>query len=65
MKSDVMPSYVQMGTEELKALVTEVKETVAPAHKSETKKVFGAVDLWNSQRRVRKASGFQNKWQLS
>ncbi len=65
MKSDVMPSYVQMGTEELKALVTEVKETVAPAKENETKKTFGAVDMWNSQRRLRLAAGFRNKWQMS
>jgi hypothetical protein len=65
MKSDVMPSYVQMGTDELNVLVTEVKETVATAPTPEVKKTFGIVDMWSSQRRLRLASGFRNKWQMS
>lgn len=50
MKNDVMPSLVQMEADELKTLLTEVKETVANMDeltevKTTTK--FGAVDMWN------------------
>jgi len=63
MKSDVMPSVVQMEPELLKRLVTEVKETVAidvqtPKAKKNALKV---VDLWNIQRSIRSASSMR-KW---
>jgi len=52
MKTDVMPSLVQMGAEELRQLTAEVKETIARdielGHKPAKK--FSAVDLWNIHR---------------
>lgn len=58
MNSNVMPSIIQIEKENLKQLVTEVKETLAtninlqPIIKN---KKFGIVDLWNCQRNVRTA----------
>jgi translation elongation factor EF-1beta len=58
MKSNVMPSIVQIEANELKQLVTEVKETVATGIVPVTRKKanptrFGIVDLWNIRRAVR------------
>ncbi len=61
MKSNVMPSIVQIEANDLKQLVTEVRETVAtdairvqkPGSK---RRVFGIVDLWNIRRGMRTAS---------
>jgi hypothetical protein len=57
MKNDVMPSIVQMDTEQLQKLTAEVKETVATGIQlPETKeKSFGAVDMWNILRNSRSA----------
>jgi len=63
MKSDVMPSVVQMEPELLKRLVTEVKETVAinvEAPKAK-RSALRVVDLWNIQRNV-KSAGSMRKW---
>jgi hypothetical protein len=59
MKSDVMPSRVQMEKQVFNSLVKEVKETVATGiEMNETKKPsFGLVDLWNIQRNSRSANG--------
>ena len=60
MKSDVMPSIVQMDPEVLKNLVREVKETVAtnqPGDKT-TKPSFGIADLWNIRRNAKSCSSF-------
>lgn len=59
MKSNVMPSIVQLEAEELKELVREVKETVA-VDVINTKKAiksapFGAIDLWKVRRNVKTA----------
>ncbi|MFN4313370.1 MAG: hypothetical protein ACK4E0_03680 [Chitinophagaceae bacterium] len=58
MKSDVMPSIVQMEAEELKTLLTEVKETVADiAQLSNNQPVkFSAVDMWNIRRGAKSAT---------
>ena len=64
MKGQVMPSYVQMATEELQQLTVETKETVATQQANENRK-FGAVDLWNRQRQMKQASGFLRKWQYN
>jgi hypothetical protein len=61
MKSNVMPSIIQMEAQELEKLVREVKETVATdaigARKANrSSAVFGAVDLWNIQRRMKRAN---------
>lgn len=59
MKSNVMPSIVQIEAEELKELVREVKETVAVdvinAKKEKTGTSFGAIDLWKVRRNVKTA----------
>lgn len=61
-----MPVLVQMGKEELQQLVTEVKETVATGvNLKVAKRKFGAVDMWNRQRRSKLATGFLSKWQHS
>jgi hypothetical protein len=57
MKSDVMPSIVQMEPEVLMNLVKEVKETVATdvAVTKKQKSSFGVNDLWNIRRNTRTA----------
>ena len=60
MNSNVMPSIVQIEKEELRNLVTEVKETVATntnlqSHITKQKK-FGIVDLWKCQNMMRTAA---------
>jgi hypothetical protein len=65
MKGQVMPAFEQLGKDELQHLVTEVKETAATVKTEGAQKKFGAIDMWSSQRRVRQASGFLYKWQLS
>jgi hypothetical protein len=58
MKNDVMPSIVQMGPDELRTLLMEVKETVATGiEMPEAPKKFGIADLWNIRRNVSSASG--------
>lgn len=61
MKSNVMPSIVQIEASQLKHLVTEVKETVATGiinvnGLSKKRASFGIVDLWNIQRRSKTAN---------
>jgi len=57
MKSDVMPSIIQMDADELKSLLTEVKETVATVNMPEVKKAsFGTVDMWNIRKGAKSAS---------
>ncbi|NCT94434.1 MAG: hypothetical protein GXC72_08420 [Chitinophagaceae bacterium] len=58
MKSNVMPSIVKIEAEELKQLVSEVKETVAVdliSKKQDVQPAFGAIDLWKLRRKVRTA----------
>jgi len=60
MKSNVMPSIVTIEANELKQLVTEVKETVATKMvqvKSAKKNTptFGIIDLWNIHRNAKSA----------
>lgn len=60
MKSDVMPSIVQMEYGELQELVKEVKETVAKGTQlpeTKTKSTFGSVDMWNIRRNSKSARG--------
>lgn len=66
MKSNVMPSIVQIEANELKQLVTEVKETVATGIVPVTRKKinhtrFGVVDLWNIRRGV-KSTRVSARW---
>jgi hypothetical protein len=60
MKSNVMPSIVQIDAKQLKALVNEVKETVATdliqVNKGQiTSPSFGIVDMWNIHRNSKSA----------
>jgi hypothetical protein len=57
MKSDVMPSIVQMEKKVLNNLVKEVKETLATGVvlPKATKRSFGVADLWNIRRNARPA----------
>jgi hypothetical protein len=58
MKSDVMPSIVQMEYGVLKTLLEEVKETLATDVKmpEPAKPSFGIVNLWNIRRNAKSAS---------
>ena len=58
MKNDVMPSIVQMDADELKTLLTEVKETVATGFNAPPtdKKVFGIADMWKIRRQAKSAN---------
>lgn len=66
MKSNVMPSIVQMEANELNQLVSEVKETVATGAvrvKNNNRRPFGAVDMWNLRRGV-KIARLAERWAL-
>jgi hypothetical protein len=66
MKSNVMPSIVQIEANELKQLVTEVKETVAKGIvqvKQKKTNSFGIVDLWNI-RRGAKVARLAHRWSI-
>ena len=58
--SNVMPSIVQIDRENLRQLVTEVKETLATNlnidRQVEKQKSFGVVDLWNLHKKRRTAA---------
>lgn len=58
MKSDVIASFIQMDAEVLKALLAEVKETVATGLilPEPAKYPFRAADMWNIRRKARSAS---------
>lgn len=53
MNSNVTRSVINMEPEELKELVTEVKETVA--RDLNEKQMFSAADLWRIQKLMRTA----------
>jgi hypothetical protein len=58
MKNNVMPSIVRIEANTLEQLVKEVKETVATdvtTVKEAKQPVFGAVDLWNVNRKKKTA----------
>ena len=59
MKSDVMPSIVQMEPDVLKNLVKEVQETLAKdlVITRDSERTFTAADLWNIRRNARTAWG--------
>ena len=60
MKSNVVPSRVQMEAGVLKNLLSEVKETVAMDFvlPSAAKNSFRAVNLWKIHRNSRLANGY-------
>lgn len=66
MKSDVMPSRVQMESGVLKSLLSEVKETVATdfVMPNAVRHSFRAVNLWKIHRNSRLANGYFRKRSL-
>jgi hypothetical protein len=63
MKSDVMGISAQINKEELKELLKETKETIAVDAKLEnSNRSFGAVDLWNVQKKHRTTSSMMRRW---
>jgi hypothetical protein len=65
MKQVVMPSVVQMDTETLRKLTTEVRETLAtgmiiPAQK----KRFAVVDLWKIHQAKKQTARITRKWAI-
>jgi hypothetical protein len=62
MNSYVVASRMQLKQENLKNLLEEVKETVAP--EVLTKK-FTSVDLWQIERSRKTAAGYTRKWNLN
>jgi hypothetical protein len=57
MKNDVMPSIVRMDADELKTLLTQVKETVATEFEmAEQAKKFSTADMWNIRKNAKSAS---------
>lgn len=60
MKSDVMPSRVQMDPAALKELLSQVNETVAIEYEVESAetKTFTAADLWRIQRNQKITNGY-------
>lgn len=57
MKNDVMPSIVQMDADELKTLLTEVKETIAQSYElPKQEKSFTVAELWNIRRTAKTAN---------
>ena len=65
MKQVVMPSIVQMDTETLKKLTTEVKETIATDIVMTTKKKrFAVVDLWKIHQGMKQTSRITRKWAI-
>jgi hypothetical protein len=65
MKQDVMPSIVQMDSEMLKNLTTEVKETLATdLQMSAQKKRFTLVNLWKIHQAKRTPTRITRKWAI-
>ncbi len=67
MNSNVKTSIVQIEAEELKQLVTEVKETVATdvdVKDQDQTQNFGVADLWKIQRQMKPALRLKltNRW---
>ncbi len=63
MKSNVMPSVVQIEKGNLRKLVEEVKETLATNINMEPavsrQRSFGLTDLWNRHKNVRTAASLR------
>ena len=65
MNQVVMQSIVQMDTETLKRLTTEVKETLATGMGMEAqKKRFTAVNLWKIHQAKRQPARITRKWAI-
>ncbi len=63
MKSNVMPSIVQIEKENLRKLVEEVKETLATNINMDSavckQRSFGLIDLWNRNKNARTAASLR------
>jgi len=65
MNQVLMQSIVQMDTETLKRLTTEVKETLATdINMAAPKKQFTAVDLWKIHQAKRQPARITRKWAI-
>jgi len=65
MNQVVMQSIVQMDTETLKRLTSEVKETLATGIEMPAqKKRFTAVNLWKIQQAKRQPARITRKWAI-
>ena len=65
MNQVVMQSIVQMDTETLKRLTSEVKETLATGIEMPAqKKRFTAVNLWKIQQAKRQRARITRKWAI-
>jgi hypothetical protein len=65
MNQVTMPSIVQMDTESLKRLTTEVKETLATSIEVPVqKRRFTAVNLWKIQQAKKKPTRITRKWAI-
>ena len=65
MNQVVMQSIVQMDTETLKRLTTEVKETIATGIKMPAaKKRFTAVNLWRIHQAKKQPARITRKWAI-
>jgi hypothetical protein len=61
----IMPSVVQMDTETLKRLTTEVKETLATGIETPVqKRRFTAVNLWKIQQGKKQPTRISRKWAI-
>ena len=60
MKSEVMPSVIQMEQDELQTLMTEVKETIATEFvmPAQSRKAFTHLNMWNIHRQRKSVSNF-------
>ncbi|MEY3820193.1 MAG: hypothetical protein ACK4X2_09740 [Bacteroidota bacterium] len=65
MNSNAMPAIVQIDTDNLKKLTTEVKETVASAevgvNNAQSRKTFGITDLWAIRKNTKPTRAGSNR----
>ena len=65
MNSNAMPAIVQIDTDNLKKLTTEVKETVASAevgvNNAQARKTFGITDLWAIRKNTKPTRAGSNR----
>jgi hypothetical protein len=64
MKSDVMGIGAPINKKDLTELMKETKETIAVDAKTEEtpNRSFGAVDLWNVQKKQRTTASMMRRW---
>jgi|APDOM4702015073_1054812.scaffolds.fasta_scaffold506909_1 hypothetical protein len=63
MKSDVMGIVTRISKEDLKELLKETKETLAVDVKINVNtRSFGAIDLWNMQKRHTTSASRVRRW---